>query len=810
MKIKNKIILALAAVFGISLPVLALNQKAVKAEATEPETALYDAVNAADEFTMVGETTLRLDGNGLRFKAKLGENVYNKVDDETTKLYFIIMPESYGEHFKADYSKAIVRDGEGNFDKANSYCLYVNVPKTSIGQYENDEAYYALAGISPVHKNNYTLNFTAIAALETKTADGYSYEYATSAPVANQYDVLLNAVLGENAPYTEIGEYYDWFGGEGHPVKITDNEVYGKLKAKLSETYFNGKYFVFTKEVTDYNAEDFADLGANVTKFYKVTLNANGATSCETLEQYTYGDGAALPVPEKTGYTFGGWYASEDFSGEAVEQILSTDVGDKTYYARWVENVSVSVSGKTKVELHDTNDFTVDFGDKAAEIEGELESVTVDGVAFTTKTYAGGVLTLDTQTLGTATGDRAITAKFVKKTASGATIKVTAVTAYLDVATMFIHNEAELNSWLSVCYDNYGRSGVYKLANDITCAGRYTSIFRWGPSDNPYDGAGFIGTFDGQGYAIYNFFPINGETKCLEGFIGCIATGGTLKNVSFINAKPSISGGTLAGCNRGTIENVYVKISEFIENGKYNWGTSLSTLVNNVQSANIRNVIVEYDCDVPDTALSGYPFSDVYASLPSVYAIGISKMANNTDGVSGAYATYTDLVTAGVNFTSSASEFWAFVNGMPYPKRLSTPDFDPYDLKNKTELAIEFTKGYYLSTSHANIISTDDTANYFKSSVHKFTKEEIPVGSVIWIASGWGYRPEGWINGVNSGTRPTDDNPSYVMVTEEWWGSYTERAFNLYKLNGSNKENITGYDNSTMGNYFKIYVPKNA
>ena len=808
MKIKNKVILALAAMFGISLPVLALNHKTVKAENAQPEIALYEATNAAEEFKMVGETTLRLDGNGLRFKAKLSESVYNKIDDDTTKLCFMIMPESYKNHFAADYSKAIVRNADGTVDKANSYCLYLSVPKTAIGSYDGDDAYYALAGISPVHKNNYKLNFSAIAALETKTADGYSYEYATDVFAASEYDTLLSAVLGDDAPYTEISEYYAWFGGDGYPVEITDNVNYGKLKAKLSETYFGDKYFVFTKEVTDYSADDFAALtGVNVTKFYGVTLNANGATKCDSLEQYTYGDGAILPVPEKTGHTFGGWDASEDFSGSAVEQILSTDAGDKTFYARWVENVTLTLGGKADVQLYNNNDFTVDFSDIASDIDGELNNVTVDDSAFITKTYASGVLTLDTQTLGVTTGDRTVTAEFVKTNASGAVIKVTKVTASLDVATMLISSEAELNSWLSVCYDNYDRAGVYKLANDIYCTGRYTSIFKWGPSGDPYDGAGFIGTFDGQGYAINNFFPINGDARCLEGFIGCIAVGGTLKNVSFIDAKPSISGGTLAGCNRGTIENVYVKISEFLENGAYNWGTSLSTLVNNVQSANIFNVIVEYDCDVPDTAQSGYPFSDVYASLPSVYAIGISKMANNTSGVSGAYDSYTDLVTAGVNFTSSASEFWAFVNGMPYPKRLPTPVFDPYGLKDKTELTIDFTNGKFYNSTSSTGVSGD--WNIYAITANRFTKDDIPVGSIIYVESGWGYRPEGWVNDAlnTNATRPGEVTSSYVLVTEEWWGNYTARAFNLFKTESGNKVDISSYTDS-LPTVFKIYVPK--
>jgi uncharacterized repeat protein (TIGR02543 family) len=35
------------------------------------------------------------------------------------------------------------------------------------------------------------------------------------------------------------------------------------------------------------------------------------------------------------GYTFDGWYTSEDFSGEAVTTIALGSVGNVTLYAKW-------------------------------------------------------------------------------------------------------------------------------------------------------------------------------------------------------------------------------------------------------------------------------------------------------------------------------------------------------------------------------------------------------------------------------------------------------------------------------------------
>lgn len=71
---------------------------------------------------------------------------------------------------------------------------------------------------------------------------------------------------------------------------------------------------------------------------YKVNLNTNGATSCESLTEYISGDNTTLPIPTKNGFTFGGWYSNSSFVGNAVTAITSNDYGDKTYYAKWSGN----------------------------------------------------------------------------------------------------------------------------------------------------------------------------------------------------------------------------------------------------------------------------------------------------------------------------------------------------------------------------------------------------------------------------------------------------------------------------------------
>ena len=42
-----------------------------------------------------------------------------------------------------------------------------------------------------------------------------------------------------------------------------------------------------------------------------------------------------LPTPTRTGYTFGGWYANEELTGDAVTTIATGSTGDKEFWAKW-------------------------------------------------------------------------------------------------------------------------------------------------------------------------------------------------------------------------------------------------------------------------------------------------------------------------------------------------------------------------------------------------------------------------------------------------------------------------------------------
>jgi hypothetical protein len=103
---------------------------------------------------------------------------------------------------------------------------------------------------------------------------------------------------------------------------------------------------------------------------------------------------------------------------------------------------------------------------------------------------------------------------------------------------------------------------------------------------------------------------------------------------------------------------------------------------------------------------------------------------------------------------------------------------------------------------------TDNFAKGFVAT-RKFSKVTLPVGSIIQVASGWQYRPEGWEYDSNLG-RPVNVTTSDVTVTENWWANYSTRAFNISKTthyNGHNDVNTYSTDEiATL--VFRILVPE--
>ena len=83
-----------------------------------------------------------------------------------------------------------------------------------------------------------------------------------------------------------------------------------------------------------------------VWKICSLTLSSDGTAESLT----TYSLGTPLAQPYRSGYVFGGWYLSSDFSGEAVTSLSSIDQ-NTVLYAKWTEEKTYApTNGSTRKE----------------------------------------------------------------------------------------------------------------------------------------------------------------------------------------------------------------------------------------------------------------------------------------------------------------------------------------------------------------------------------------------------------------------------------------------------------------------------
>lgn len=149
------------------------------------------------------------------------------------------------------------------------------------------------------------------------------------------------------------------------------------------------------------------------------------------------------------------------------------------------------------------------------------------------------------------------------------------------------------------------------------------------------------------------------------------------------------------------------------------------------------------------------------------------------------------------------------------PKPDEPTETDPGDIDfskyTKLDLSITF-YAYYNSTSADpgklySKAAGDTQANLSQFAATKiFSKDEIPVGSIIIIKDGYQYRPDAWTAlGVKTGTRPANVTSSMVKVDSSWWGEFNYRAFNIAKIGNPS---LSDSEMKALSDVLTIYIPK--
>lgn len=146
----------------------------------------------------------------------------------------------------------------------------------------------------------------------------------------------------------------------------------------------------------------------------------------------------------------------------------------------------------------------------------------------------------------------------------------------------------------------------------------------------------------------------------------------------------------------------------------------------------------------------------------------------------------------------------------PYAVTPSVYKEEPaFDYSQYDALDLGLTQFAYWNSADGNWFNklvTDASNSPCFFATKRFTRIDIPVGSVIELASGWQYRPEGWKDDAVQATRPGNVSVKRIEVTEEWWGDYIYRAFNISK---SGTPSLVGSEDAAAA-ALKIYVPKDA
>ena len=135
-----------------------------------------------------------------------------------------------------------------------------------------------------------------------------------------------------------------------------------------------------------------------------------------------------------------------------------------------------------------------------------------------------------------------------------------------------------------------------------------------------------------------------------------------------------------------------------------------------------------------------------------------------------------------------------------------TINYDNYNLLPHSEYILG--NGYYNSQDSSKYLTRINDGSDFCNgfiTTKLLTKDDLPIGSIIVLGSGYQYRPEGWVDEAKQASRNPNTTEAVIVVDEAWWGNYIYRAFNISKVGGGV---LTGnaYEDALAN--FNIYIPK--
>lgn len=178
-----------------------------------------------------------------------------------------------------------------------------------------------------------------------------------------------------------VNNYTLTFNANGGSVSPTSKSVaYGSQYGTLPTPTRNGYTFTgwFTAASGGTKVSTTTTMGAgNVTIYaqwtptnYTITYNLNGGTNPSGVST-NYNINTAtitLPTPNRSGYTFAGWYTNSSFTGSAVTSIAKGSTGNKVFYAKWTPA-----------------NYTISYNLNGGSVSGNPTSYNIETATFTLK-----------------------------------------------------------------------------------------------------------------------------------------------------------------------------------------------------------------------------------------------------------------------------------------------------------------------------------------------------------------------------------------------------------------------------------------
>ena len=231
------------------------------------------------------------------------------------------------------------------------------------GSINNNQVTSGGGGGVMVNKGSFTLSGGSITGNATSDA---TYGYGGGVCLYGTFNLSGDAIIQNNKKAGATDNLYLGWNTINITGPLGENARIGVTAEGVPRSFISGwSDNMAGEDPADYFSSDGDALGIGLNADGNVvlgslcttiTLNPNGGT----LPEYSLVEGAALPIPTKTGYTFAGWYENPEFSGTPVTDIPTDSTENLNFYAHW-QNIPVTdvKLDKTSLTMQETDSDTL-------------------------------------------------------------------------------------------------------------------------------------------------------------------------------------------------------------------------------------------------------------------------------------------------------------------------------------------------------------------------------------------------------------------------------------------------------------------